>query len=138
MDQEEALVLEKLLTNLSPILRDGEYVFGTWPRARYGDLANLDPLASCREPEGLTLVIPKRKADEHQYSYDAVFRVITLQVNSSLEAVGLTAVVSKALAESGIPANMIAGFFHDHILIPSAAATSALRILQRLTTAPRN
>ncbi len=57
---------------------------------------------------------------------------LTLDVHSSLVAVGLTAAVSTALARAGIPANMIAGFHHDHILVPVDRADEAVRCLQHL------
>ena len=58
---------------------------------------------------------------------------ITLRIHSSLAAVGLTAAVSGALAAEGISANMIAGFHHDHILLPAADADRALDILKGLS-----
>jgi hypothetical protein len=57
---------------------------------------------------------------------------LTLDVHSSLLAVGLTAAVSTALARAGIPANMIAGFHHDHILVPEDRADEAVSCLRRL------
>jgi hypothetical protein len=57
---------------------------------------------------------------------------LTLDVHSSLLAVGLTAAVSTALARAGIPANMVAGFHHDHILVPEGRADEAVSCLQRL------
>ena len=56
--------LEKLLASMAPELRDGEYVFCTFPNARYGDYQDLEPVAAINESEGLTLLIPKSKADE--------------------------------------------------------------------------
>jgi hypothetical protein len=50
-------------------------------------------------------------------------------VHSSLEAVGLTAAVSKKLADKGISANVIAAYYHDHIFVQSAKAEEALYAL---------
>ena len=47
-------------------------------------------------------------------------------------AVGLTATVSTALARAGIPANMIAGFHHDHLLVRRDEAERALDALRAL------
>ena len=125
--------LKKLLGALSPKLLDGDFVFCTFIDATYGDRADLVPIASFAEPEGLTLVIPKKKADDHNLGYDSLFRCITLEVHSSLEAVGLTAAVSAKLAEQNISANMIAGFFHDHVFVPSDSAQMALKFLTDLS-----
>lgn len=62
---------------------------------------------------------------------------LTLDVHSSLVAVGFTAAVSNALARAGIPANMIAGFHHDHILVPEDRAEEAVSCLQRLSRESR-
>ena len=112
--------LEKLLSAISPDLTAGEFVFVSFPNACYGDYAELVPVASVMEREGLTLVIHREKADERELSYDAVFRRITLSVHSDLEAVGFTAAFSRALADRGVSANVIAGYFHDHIFVPAS------------------
>lgn len=125
--------LERLLGALRPALRDGDWVFCQLPQGRYGDGADLDPLAAVREDEGLTLVLTRRSADAHRLYYEGVFRCIVLQVHSSLAAVGLTAAVASALAEHGIGANVVAGFCHDHLLVPAARAAEALRVLEALS-----
>jgi hypothetical protein len=124
--------LEKLLSSMSPTLLDGEYVFCTFTKAHYGDRSELAPIASFIEPEGLTLVVPKSKADEQRLSYACVFKGITLSVHSSLEAVGLTAAVSRKLTEHGISANVIAGYYHDHIFVPKEHAEKAIEALNEL------
>ena len=124
--------LEKLLASMSPTLMDGEYVFCTFDNARYGEHAELEPIAAFTETEGLTLVIPKSKADEHRLNYQLVFRGITLNVHSSLDAVGLTAAISSKLAEHGISANVIAGYFHDHIFVQKEHAEKAIAALNEL------
>lgn len=62
---------------------------------------------------------------------------LTLDVHSSLLAVGLTAAVSTALARAGIPANMISGFHHDHILVPEDRADEAVSCLRHLSRESR-
>jgi len=58
--------------------------------------------------------------------------MITLQIHSSLSAVGLTAAVSKILADEGISANIVAAYFHDHVFVPSHRADEALLALQQV------
>jgi hypothetical protein len=91
-------------------------------------------LASFREKEGMTLVIPRMKATEVQHSSGPMAR-ITLAVHSSLEAVGLTAAVSRTLANDGISANMIAAYHHDHVFVPLALADRAMNCLHGLSRA---
>ena len=124
--------LKKLLERISPELMDGEYVFCTFRDARYGDNSDLEPVAAVSESEGLTLVVPKRRADSSGCRYASVFKRITLNIHSSLDAVGLTAAFSTKLAECGISANVIAGFYHDHIFVQSEFAERALAALEEL------
>ncbi|MCR9201786.1 MAG: ACT domain-containing protein [Planctomycetaceae bacterium] len=125
--------LNQLLASLQPVLSEQECVFITLAYAQYGDAAPLQPIASVAEPEGLTLVVPRRLADQQGHAYQSVFRCLTLNVNSDLQAVGLTAAVATALAQHSISANVVAGFHHDHIFVPSAAAAHALTVLQELS-----
>lgn len=111
---------------------DGEFVFCTFQNARYGDHEDLDPLAAIRESEGLTLIIPRSSADERGLGYESIFKGITLRVHSSLDAVGLTAAFSRKLAEHGISANVVAGYFHDHLFVQRELAERAIEALHAL------
>jgi hypothetical protein len=124
--------LSKMLASLAPKLRDEEYIFCTMANGRYGDHPKLEPIASFMEAEGLTLVIRRHRADEHGILYEAVFKCIALSVHSSLEAVGLTAVVATKLTEKGISANVIAAFYHDHVFVQAHRAEAALAALEEL------
>ena len=125
--------LATLLTSLSPQLLDGEYVFCTFKRAQYGEYSELAPIAAVQEVEGLSLIIPKAMADANNIAYDTVFRGITLTVHSSLDAVGLTAAFATQLTQHGISANVIAGYYHDHIFVQSEHADRAMAALQELS-----
>ena len=125
--------LKKLLLSLSPKLIEGEYVFCSFQNGRYGDYSILEPIASFSEEEGLTLIVPKQKADNQSLSYDSTFKCISLTVNSSLDAVGLTAAFSSKLTEHGISANVIAGYYHDHIFVQSEHADKAIDAINELT-----
>jgi len=124
--------LQRLLSSLAPAIMPGEFVFCSLPDAACVDYAQLSPLASFLESEGLTLVLPRESADRAGVAYESVFRCITLTIHSSLDAVGLTAAVTGRLAERGISANVIAAYYHDHIFVPSEQASAALTALQEL------
>ena len=127
MDGEKDL--EKLLQTLTPRLHNDLYVFCQITGGRYGDYTEANPIASFMEPEGLTLVVKKSMADELNLPYDGLFSYISLDVHSSLEAVGLTAAVSTRLSEHGISANIIAAYSHDHLFVPADKGDEALRLL---------
>ncbi|PCK32148.1 ACT domain-containing protein [Pseudoalteromonas piscicida] len=123
--------LSQLLKNISPLLDNTPYVFCTVEK-RLCECVTLEPIATFMEREGLTLVITKQIADERGLEYSCVMNKITLQVHSSLEAVGLTAAFSNALKDANISANVIAGFYHDHIFVPAEDADRALAAIQKL------
>jgi hypothetical protein len=125
--------LEKIMATLSPYLMGGDFVFCTIQDAKYGDFAELLPVASFCENEGLTLLLTKENADKAGFKYEAIFKCITLKVHSSLEAVGLTAAVSSKLAKRGICANVIAAYYHDHIFVQADKANDALSALNEFS-----
>lgn len=86
------------------------------------------------EDEGLTVVARLETARQFDWEIGFVGAWLTLDVHSSLEAVGLTAAVSAVLAEQGIPCNILAGFTHDHLLVPAERVDDALELLDRLRT----
>ena len=51
---------------------------------------------------------------------------------SDLEAVGMTAAISRALADAGIACNVLAGSRHDHLLVPWNRRDDAVVILSGL------
>ena len=65
--------------------------------------------------------------------YETTCAWITLTVHSSLEGVGLTAAVSRALAEADISCNVVAAFHHDHLFVPLKDADRAMKVLRTLS-----
>ena len=123
--------LSKLLQNLKPERNAGEYVFCL---VNFLDRATaLQPLGIFREKEGTTVIITKQQADDLSLPYSVVCAWITLTIHSSLEAVGLTAAVSKALTEANISCNVVAAYYHDHLFVPTAAAERAMDVLRAMT-----
>lgn len=86
--------------------------------------------ATICEDEGITIILSQDEADRLGYPYTSVFNRITCTVHSSLDAVGLTAILSSRLADAGISANVVAGYHHDHIFVPHARAQEAVEILK--------
>lgn len=126
--------LPTLLATLAPVVAPQVYVFLSRPMATYGAGAELDPIATFAEQEGLTLVVPKTRADMAGEHYDGEYALISLSVHSDLQAVGLTAAIAGALSERGISANIVAGFYHDHIFVPASRADDAVAALSQLAT----
>ena len=91
-------------------------------------------LALVTEVEGTTGVVTVDEAERRGWPVGFRAAWLTVAVHSSLEAVGLTAALSTALADRGIPCNVLAGFHHDHLLVPLDRADDALEALDRLRT----
>lgn len=126
--------LDILLKSMSPELIQGDYVFCT-VEGGLADYVHLNPMATFREKEGLTLVLTEEVATQAQLSFDGVFSMITLSVHSSLEAVGLTAAFATKLGSYGISANVIAGYYHDHIFVQKNKADQAMSALREFSEA---
>ena len=116
---------EAMIAGMRPEIQPGEFAFVLWPQ---DTLWPEGTRASCVEAEGLSLIVPIAFAP----SGAVPMRCITLQVHSSLEGVGLTAAVSDTLAKAGIPANMVAGYHHDHVYVPTELAEQAVKLLVQL------
>ncbi|OJF90237.1 ACT domain-containing protein [Pararhizobium antarcticum] len=127
--------LSRLLAEMRPTLDPDAFVFCC--------IAPDNPAASLaasaqgmfREEEGLTLILRKPVADRAGLAHGPVMRMITLNVHSALEAVGLTAAVATALTQANISANVVAAYYHDHLFIPGADANRALQVLRQLAKA---
>ena len=120
--------LESLLKNLSPKLYPQSYVFSIVKTLPSG----IFPVATFQEDEGLSLVLIKEQADALDLPYEGVFSRITLQVQSSLEAVGLTGLLASELAKNRISANFIVATNHDHVFVPHKLKDEALNVLLSL------
>jgi uncharacterized protein len=77
----------------------------------------VSPFAVIREDEGVTVVLTRSDADRAGMAYDYVAARITLRVGSALTDIGLTALLSRTLADAGISCNVIAGLAHDHLFV---------------------
>lgn len=123
--------LSELLKNMEPRLNEGEFVFATVKDVK--DIPREIPLAEMKEPEGTTIVLLKKDAEDLGLSFDFVASWITLNIHSSLEAVGLTAAFSTALAKQDISCNVIAGYYHDHIFVETHDQLKAMQILKEMS-----
>ncbi len=116
---------------MKPALDPREWVFCCVDRSF--PLESARPLLTFRESEGITIVIEQHVAEEHRLEYAFLARRITLRVESDLESVGFTAAVTAALAKHTIAANVVSGFYHDHLFVPTDRGEEALRVLEELS-----
>jgi hypothetical protein len=113
--------------DLRPSLHPDPYVF-----AQVREVPPDGPFAVIREDEGITVVLAQAQADRLGLPYGYVAARITLTIGSDLAAIGLTAEVSRVLAQAGISCNVIAGLAHDHLFVDFERGPEALGLLERL------
>ncbi|HET9812226.1 MAG TPA: ACT domain-containing protein [Sphingomicrobium sp.] len=111
--------LAAILAALEPKLADARYTFA----AADGDSLADGDFALIREDEGLTVIRSDSSGELAR---------ISLGAHSSLDAVGLTAILTARLAEAGIAANVVAGLRHDHLFVPWDRREEALALLEAL------
>ncbi len=83
------------------------------------------------EGELTTLVLPVEAAERAGLAVIVRFAWLTVTVQSSLEAIGLTAAISARLAAIDMPCNVLAGYHHDHLLVPVERSDDAIAALSR-------
>ena len=123
--------LNTLIASMAPELDSETFVFASvlHPTAKMYSLAK----GMFVEKEGVTLILQETIAHELEIKADGPYACITLNVHSSLEAVGLTAAFAKALATANISANVVAGYYHDHIFVAKRDAQDAMNVLKALS-----
>ena len=123
--------LKKLLATMTPELLAGVHVFVALPTG-VPVPGTLDPVMLFREREGTTLIALEDQA--RAAGLDGVFpsRMITLNIHSSLEAVGFLAAITARLASAGMGVNPVSAFYHDHLFVPADRAEEALELLRQL------
>jgi len=124
--------LTEQIASLAPLLQSGTFVFCSVLNNAIAREAMSVAVASFVEDEGLSLILPRTEAVRLGLIFDMTMRQITLMVYSDLDGVGLSATVAGALAEKGIPANIVAAAQHDHLFVPSRQADDAMAALRDL------
>lgn len=119
--------LDAMLATLSVDRRPGVFTFVAVGVPTPGLLAAADAMVV--EGELTTLVLPVGAAQRAGLPITVEMAWLTMQVYSSLEAVGLTAAIGERLTRRGIACNMLAGYHHDHVLVPLARVDDAIAAL---------
>lgn len=128
-DADEAPLrdLDRILSELSVRRRPGVFVVCAVDELPTGDVEAL-----VVEDEGVTVVVTRETARRRGLTWEFEAAWLTIEVHTALDGVGLTAAFSRALAAADIPCNVLAGYHHDHVLVPTASAEDALATLRAL------
>ena len=123
--------LQALISNMEPVLNEGEYVFCT--TKNIDSIPRKDTICEVKEKEGITVILSIENAKKHGLSYEYLAAWITLNIHSSLEAVGLTAAFATELGKNNISCNVVAGYYHDHIFVDIKDKEKAMQVLWGMT-----
>ena len=124
--------LKHLISKLSPRLNEGDYVFVSVKSTK--EFSRSMVLFEFKEKEGTTIVLSQKAADQYNLKYTFIACWITLEVYSSLNAIGLTAAISTALTKHEIPCNIVAGYHHDHLFVRKELAAQTMSVLRNLSS----
>ncbi len=124
--------LQTMLDSLDVERRPGTFTFVAVEVPTPGLLAAAHGMV--KEGKLTTLVIPVESARRAGLPVVVEMAWLSLTVQSSLEAVGLTAAFAKILGDENISCNVLAGYHHDHILVPVDRATDAIAALRPQST----
>jgi len=119
--------LAVLLRSMRPELHAAAYGYAVT------DTAVVGAFAQVAEAEGTTVIAPLEVLAAHGIVVEPHWARISLTVHSDLAAVGLTAAIARALATAGISANVVAGFYHDHVFVPWERRAEAMAALRGLS-----
>ena len=118
-----AEALRTMLRSMQPVLHPEPYSITVQTSAVPGAFATV------AEAEGLTVIAPLSLVP-----CGSAWARISLTLHSDLAAVGLTAAFTRALADQGISANVVAGYFHDHVFVQWEKRDGAMAALQPLAS----
>ena len=124
--------LRNLIASMQPALHDLPYVFCSIDQDTFSKLP-FNPLGTFREQEGITIIITPQQANDNNLAFDMTWACITLEVHSSLAAIGFLAAITNQLARAGISVNTISAFYHDHLFVPWEKKQCAMAELATLT-----
>jgi uncharacterized protein len=128
--------LRTLLATMQPVLHEAPYIFCTVSRDIYVKLS-FEPLCTFHEQEGVTVIATQEQARASGLEFDALWACITLNVNSSLTAVGFLAAITARLAQAGISVNAVSAYYHDHLFVPWESRNEVMQILAELNRTPK-
>lgn len=131
--------LKDLIRSMKPTLDTETYVFGHLPAKTDSEsqsvlklLIGLPVQMLYKEDEGWTVIIAQDVAESIQLKSTFACKKITLNVHSSLDAVGFLAAILRELTKIGIGVNPVSGFFHDHLFVPVGKEEAVMEALQKM------
>lgn len=121
--------LSKALNSLHVSCDEVQYGFAT---IKDNTILPKQIIGTFQEKEGLTVIAPIESFKQSEILFEGPYARLTIEVHTSLDLVGFTAVFASKLAENNISANVVAGYFHDHIFVQYSLKEKAIDVLNNL------
>lgn len=125
--------LDILLASMNPTIHPDTFVFITLSKSEKAPPSLQPQVMVFQEAEGLTVITSKLAAEGMGLEYAFPCRMITLNIHSSLDAVGFLARILDTLKHLGIGVNPVSGFFHDHLFVPINKEELVLKALRDMS-----
>ena len=122
--------LKQTLKSIKVLCDDIQYGFASIKDET--QISRDEVLATFHENDRLAIIAPKEYLDGKEIENEGPYAKLTIDVHTSLELVGLTAVMATKLAENGISANVVAAFYHDHVFVQYDLRQKAIELLESL------
>lgn len=122
--------LQQTLASLKVLCDDVPYGFASV--ALDADIDRDTVLATFHENGRLAIIAPQEYLISKGIEQEGPYAKLTIDVHTSLELVGLTAVMATKLAKHGISANVVAAFYHDHVFVQYELRERAAQLLESL------
>src|SRR5665213_1409247 len=122
--------LKETLDSIKVICDNIEYGFASLEDESIIDRDKV--LATLHEDGRLAVIAPLPYLKEKGIDAEGPYAKLTIDVHTSLELVGLTAIMATKLSENGISANVVAAFYHDHVFVQYNLKDKAIQLLESL------
>ena len=122
--------LQEILQQLEPALSTETFVYVGVSSQSLLKVLGYDPVAFFKEKEGITLIVRKEDADNNFLSYKHELCQIVFHAPFHFDCVGLTAIVTSALAKAGISVIPQLTVYNRSLYVKKEDAHTALEILK--------
>jgi uncharacterized protein len=122
--------LQEILRELQVSCDDVEYGFTTIPKS--SGISATDVLGFIQEDEGLLVLATKEYLQGRGIIFEGPFAKLTIQAQVPIGFIELTAVLAQKLTDKGLPANIIAAYYHNLVFVQYDLREQAMAALQEL------
>ena len=127
--------LLKALSSVNVSCDEVEYGFATIPFEMEMEIVINDVLGTFKEAEGTTIIASKDYLSTKGIPFEGPFAKLTIDIHTSLELVGITALLTNKLAEIGLPGNVVAAYYYDHVFVQYDLRHKAIEALNAMKEA---